>query len=426
MLQHLHIMGVGPSDNLELSFSDRVNILTGDNGLGKSFILDVAWWALTRQWPQKVNPAAGAGRMASPPYGQSGEIRATVSGRTRNDFTLQSTFDRKACAWPLPQGRPVKPGLVVYAMVDGSFAVLDPARNYSRNSSNEEPAPAFVFSPAEVWKGQERPDGTKTCNGLLDDMLYWMNEKGEAYARLKAALEALSPPDEPLTIGGVENLMDNDTRRYPCIRMPYKENPDIPVALVSSAIKRVLALAYFLVWSWQEHCQACRKTGEQVTPDITVIIDEVEAHLHPRWQRNILAALQRAVENLTGCPNVQYIVSTHSPLIMASCEDFFSPADSWLDIDMDNGDVVVTKKVFEKMGDATRWLLSDAFDMTSARSNSSQATLDEAMQLMKSPDFNPQAVDAMQLKLEKALSSRDSFWLRWNFFREKNNYAPRP
>ncbi len=44
-----------------------------------------------------------------------------------------------------------------------------------------------------------------------------------------------------------------------------------------------------------------------------VIIDEVDAHLHPAWQ-------QRVRNLLTGTfPNVQFIVSAHSPLIVAGC-----------------------------------------------------------------------------------------------------------
>ena len=32
-------------------------LLTGDNGLGKSFVLDIAWWALTRTWSRGVMAA---------------------------------------------------------------------------------------------------------------------------------------------------------------------------------------------------------------------------------------------------------------------------------------------------------------------------------------------------------------------------------
>lgn len=41
-----------------------------------------------------------------------------------------------------------------------------------------------------------------------------------------------------------------------------------------------------------------------------VVIDEIELHLHPRWQANIVQALR------TTFPNVQFIISTHSPLIV--------------------------------------------------------------------------------------------------------------
>ena len=30
---------------MQLELAPRINLITGDNGLGKSFLLDVAWWA---------------------------------------------------------------------------------------------------------------------------------------------------------------------------------------------------------------------------------------------------------------------------------------------------------------------------------------------------------------------------------------------
>ncbi len=43
MLKELHLQQVGPTSHLDVEFADRLNIFTGDNGLGKSFLLDVAW-----------------------------------------------------------------------------------------------------------------------------------------------------------------------------------------------------------------------------------------------------------------------------------------------------------------------------------------------------------------------------------------------
>lgn len=42
-----------------------------------------------------------------------------------------------------------------------------------------------------------------------------------------------------------------------------------------------------------------------------ILIDEIETHLHPSWQRQIIPALARAF------PNCQFIVSTHSPQVLS-------------------------------------------------------------------------------------------------------------
>jgi hypothetical protein len=45
-----------------------------------------------------------------------------------------------------------------------------------------------------------------------------------------------------------------------------------------------------------------------------VIVDEIDAHLHPSWQRTIGVWFRKHF------PNVQFIVSTHSPLICQAAE----------------------------------------------------------------------------------------------------------
>ena len=50
LLKSLKMNGVGPAPEMSIEFAPRVNALTGDNGLGKSFLLDMAWLALTYTW----------------------------------------------------------------------------------------------------------------------------------------------------------------------------------------------------------------------------------------------------------------------------------------------------------------------------------------------------------------------------------------
>lgn len=49
------------------------------------------------------------------------------------------------------------------------------------------------------------------------------------------------------------------------------------------------------------------------TPGI-VLIDELDLHLHPNWQRHVVADLKRAF------PNIQFVATTHSPFIVQSLE----------------------------------------------------------------------------------------------------------
>ena len=50
------------------------------------------------------------------------------------------------------------------------------------------------------------------------------------------------------------------------------------------------------------------------TPGV-VMIDEMDLYLHPHWQKHILQDFQRAF------PQIQFIVSTHSPFIVQSLEE---------------------------------------------------------------------------------------------------------
>ena len=66
MLEYLKLENVGPAPRMEVEFAPRVNLMTGDNGLGKSFLLDTAWWALTGYWPAEVNRRMTSGLVARP------------------------------------------------------------------------------------------------------------------------------------------------------------------------------------------------------------------------------------------------------------------------------------------------------------------------------------------------------------------------
>jgi len=59
-----------------------------------------------------------------------------------------------------------------------------------------------------------------------------------------------------------------------------------------------LAWAYQLIWVWDEHLKACELTGAKPANQIVFLIDEVEAHLHPRWQLSDMKSILEVMDTL--------------------------------------------------------------------------------------------------------------------------------
>lgn len=61
-------------------------------------------------------------------------------------------------------------------------------------------------------------------------------------------------------------------------------------------------------------CMTC-PSGKKLTENRGIVmIDEIDLHLHPKWQMTVLPTLAAAL------PNIQFIVTSHSPLIVGSLE----------------------------------------------------------------------------------------------------------
>ena len=427
MIKHLKMSNVGPASVMELEFGRRLNLLTGDNGLGKSFLLDIAWWAMTRKWPAEVNPKLTAGRVALPTDKKhKAEIDFSFSAVSKTQENT-SHFDPRTQSWPIKQGRPANPGLVFYALADGSFAVWDPARNYWKSRSQQEGIerpPAYVFSPKEVWDGLQREDGTWLCNGLIRDWASWQKEQGRGFNALTAVLGVLSPsPEEKLLPGGLTRISLDDVRDMPTLKMPYGQ--EVAVVHASSGMRRIISLAYFLVWCWEEHLKAKELLGEPAETKTVFLVDEVESHLHPKWQRTVIPALMKVMDQLLTSSDVQLIAVTHSPLVMASVEPLFdADLDAWYDLDLMDHQVALTRRPFIRQGDVRGWLTSEAFDMKSGYSVEAENLLENAALALSDEQFSRDAAILLDQRLRAVLADTDPFWMRWRFVAEKRGWLP--
>lgn len=426
MLEHLHLKNVGPAPELEMDFAPRLNLVTGDNGVGKSFLLDVAWWALTRKWPHDLNAGLTSGYPARP---SDPRQPATIAFQLTSKVTsvaYESRYVARDEAWQGKAGRPWNPGLVIYAHSDGGFSVWDPARNYWKKKGNvdvQERLPGYVFAPKDVWDGltvdvDGRP--TVVCKGLLADWAGWIRERGEDARRMQEVLDLLAPERESMNVGPLLRLSVNDARDIPSIAMPY--SAAVPILHASSGLRRVAGLAYMLMWSWNEHVRAAELLGEERTRQVVMLFDEIESHLHPRWQRTILGSLLHAADALHAMANVQLVAVTHSPLILASAEPLFDDeTDAWFDMDLVPGEgrVALQRRPFIRRGEISNWLTSEAFDLKSPRSREAEAAIEEALALLRRESPPWKGVEAVDRKLrEAALPDIDPFWVRWGNFVE--------
>jgi AAA domain, putative AbiEii toxin, Type IV TA system len=180
-----------------------------------------------------------------------------------------------------------------------------------------------------------------------------------------------------------------------------------------------MGLAYMLMWSWDEHTRNAELQGLDLADKATMLFDEVESHLHPRWQRTILDSLLSLATLLHRNASVQLIAATHSPLILASAEPLFdSTSDAWFDLDLEkSGLVQLRRRPFVRRGDVSDWLTSEAFDLKDARSLEAENALEKARALLRSKQPTSAAARKIDAELRAAgLSDIDPFWVRWSAF----------
>ncbi len=185
-------------------------------------------------------------------------------------------------------------------------------------------------------------------------------------------------------------------------------------------MRRITALVYLLVWAWEEHHRASHLLGTETTSQITFLIDEIDTHLHPRWQRLVLRSLLDVVGQLMtgGQAEVQVIAATHSPLVLASVEPLFDEkSDQLWHLEVAQNKVRLEPFTWAAQGDVVGWLVSDIFGLRQARSAEAEVAIEAAEALMRGDrSALPSGLEteaAIDQQLRKLLAGHDPFWPRW-------------
>lgn len=139
----------------------------------------------------------------------------------------------------------------------------------------------------------------------------------------------------------------------------------VPFPALSDGYRAFLGWLGDLIYHVCETCPSGKKLAENKG---IVMVDEIDLHLHPKWQMIVLQSLAKAL------PNLQFIVTSHSPLIVGSLE--------WMNIiAMSPGPKLssqASRIQWPVHGlDADQVLLTDFFGLKSTRAPGKKRTLKE-------------------------------------------------
>lgn len=136
---------------------------------------------------------------------------------------------------------------------------------------------------------------------------------------IKGGKRPQSAPSDPL-LEAVETAVGScieGARRfffdvnYQELRLELDDGQLIPFSRLSDGYRNLIALVADIAW---RAAQLNPHQGAEAAREATgvVLIDELELHLHPAWQRRVIDDL------LAAFPRLQFVVTTHSPQIIGS------------------------------------------------------------------------------------------------------------
>lgn len=136
----------------------------------------------------------------------------------------------------------------------------------------------------------------------------------------------------------------------------------IPLELISQGLDNVIVWVGFLFKRLSE--LSTNKNDFRLTKGI-VLIDEIDTHLHIKWQKTILRTLQDIFIN------IQFVVTTHSPFVIQSVKE----SNVYL-LELEN-DNVTAKLLDIEEGSSYEYIISDKFKEISIFNNEIEKKLND-------------------------------------------------
>jgi predicted ATP-binding protein involved in virulence len=328
-------------EHLDLTFDPRFTLLVGDNGSGKTSILSAVSVALgiwhkseivqgAKQWrnimDHEVREVLKRDENGERVFAAAGPVQITASG---------SILDGKSQTWT--RQKSTRRSKTVDLPNMGAWDDIDEI--VVKRDKQAMPLPLLAYYGAgRAWLPsnereladlsgdlKSRPeDGYYDCLNeriRIKDVLKWFvlqaakrDEKGQFKPAFEAVRLALKRG-----IPGVDEIYWDHTKGEVVVSIGGKAQPfsnlsdgqrTMASTLADMAI-RAVALNAHLLGNGNGHSHPEEVLKQ--TPGV-VLIDEVDVHLHPEWQRHVVKDLRETF------PNVQFICSSHSAQVVGEVQ----------------------------------------------------------------------------------------------------------
>lgn len=364
-VKRLTLTNVRALEHAEFEFQPGVNLLVGVNGAGKSTVLDVLRIMFSQSLPRLTSAASRQAmqfdRQEDIRFGQpvlTVFLRFEVGERTL-DHTVH--LQREAYV----ANRQAATGEVRGQAIDlreyDELEAIDgqPIAKVKRGSGDHQPLVVY-FSPQRSVIAQSRSiAGSRNENAyagaletrgvtLRESALWWLaqEELAKEDSGRGALLQALKSAVSTF-LTGYTNL--RAVREPRTTLVLDKSNATLDVRQLSDGERGMIALILDL--ARRLALANPHSKGPLRECSAVVLIDEIDLHLHPGWQRTIC---ERLIEIFPKC---QFIATTHSPQVYGEVP----PRSIWI---IENGKATHPD---QSLGMDSNWVLENAMNVDARR-----------------------------------------------------------
>lgn len=300
-----------------LDFDPRFTVLTGVNGSGKSSVLKAATIALS--WlVARIRNESGQGQYLLQNAVTNGEVNGcikaffdesnpiVVPNKARAGLFKEYKFEIgmvKEMSNTIRQASQTDPNasIPIFAYYGVERAVIEiPLRIRSRE-----------YSKFDVYDSNCLAGGAN-FRSFFTWFRSWEDWENEQNARKETGSERVEFPGLRAFRAAMKVFMPEydgiHVSRHPLGMMMRKKGEELNAEQLSDGEKIYLAL----IGDICRRLSIANPVGNPLEGNGIVLIDEIDLHLHPRWQSEIAERLTRTF------PNIQFIVTTHSPHVINS------------------------------------------------------------------------------------------------------------